>query len=245
MTPTLLMANDYNPDDMGSMPAGFIYQRPWGPEWDPHSWYMRRAGSWRTRRQSQLGKGGDNARLFASALRAAAHIWHNTLTQADRAQWVLWSLTQDGARPGRKACPPNGWDLFAMTALAPCWFSAPTDGLTQLDDYAWPISLTFDSITQDPDHLNFTVTVPLHPYNRTGIDFVYMIDPPWVGFPGADRRTLLCGYYQNKDHPEPQAQQFYVEPTFDLDYGQGADVLVRHHASLYGVANYQLHCDLT
>lgn len=209
----------------------------WQPDLDPKT-YLLRYGRHTNRRPTVT-------REFTNALRLVSHVWHDVLDEADRAQWLAWSLTQDGARPGKKVCPANGWDLFAMTALAPMWFTSPSDGLIELDDSAWPDSLTFDAALYDENRLNFTVTLPLHPYNRVGCDFVYMVDPAYVGHADQSRRTLFCGYYQNRDHPEPQAQQFYVEPSQPMEDGGTAHVLVRHHASLYGVRNYELSQAIT
>ncbi len=178
--------------------------------------------------------------LFANALRQAAHLWHNSLTEQQRDTWKLLSTYNDGARPGRKPCPPNGWDIFAQYALAPLMFSALEPPDLNPADRPSPETITFDHALVTTLELQFTATFYFPPGpNLPSFFFIYQVRPDAFGKPGALRYTNLAGYTDR--HPEEGVTQVIkVTSVWALQWGDPVQCLVRHHCPEQCVWNFDL-----
>jgi hypothetical protein len=179
---------------------------------------------------------------FINRIRAVAEIWHNVLDDAARAVWLAANLYYDAARPGMDKGQANGWNLFAMVALAPVAWSATPDGYEAFSVGAGPDYLVFSKADSETQVLHFTAGFSEPPYSDSHMfAFVHQVDPYHVDRLDADRRTLCAGYYQFLGAPTGD-QEFSALATFPFNAGDKVQVLMRIHRSLSGVDNHILTC---
>jgi len=174
---------------------------------------------------------------FTNALRAAANLWHNTLTQADRDFWKAVNADRDGARPNMLTTFANGWNLFAMFALAPLIESAPAawtppqpEG-TPADDI---IFFKADSAAQLLRCINYQTYFPA--VGNANIIFIHQVDPTHVGRIDATRRTIVAGYHTITPTSDP-VEGFAFPPPYPFAAGDQVSILIREHVSILEVNN--------
>lgn len=206
-------------------------------EWDGTTYHFR------LNNQRQFMTSIDNA--FINRIRAVAEIWHNVLTEDERALWLMANEYYDAARPGMDKNYQNGWNLFAMVALAPVAWAAVPHGYEAYSMGPGPDILTFDSADSESQVLHFTAGFDEQPYSDDHMyAFIHQVDPKHVERRDADRRTFCVGFYRFLANPAPE-QPFTANAVFHFNAGDVVQVLMRIHRSLSGVDNHLLTCTAT
>lgn len=182
---------------------------------------------------------------FNTDIKAVAEIWHNVLTQPQRDWWKAVNADRDGARPAMRKGTINGWNLFAMYALAIVHFPP-------MPDFDWTVhegwgmdSITFDSADSATQHLIFTrVHSVLPDAGARDFLFVHQVDPLHVDRRDADRRTFLIGYHEVENESD-LIEEFTVDAVYLFNSGDTVQVLVREHVAGLCVNNTLLTCTAT
>ena len=142
-----------------------------------------------------------------------------------------------------KACPHNGWDLFAMTCFAFAYFAGDLDAVQHPTDFTDPVTVYFERADAETSKLFFNIQYEAEAeISGTGWTFIHHIDPNFIGQPDASRRTAFAGTY----HSDPAGlatQNFSVDAAFPFSIEDTVHVLARHHRSSHGVLNYLLSRD--
>jgi len=182
---------------------------------------------------------------FINRIRAVAEVWHNILTEDERERWKAADATKDGARPYMKGTDANGWNLFAMVALAPVALNITEFVEQYADATTEPDAITFDKADANAQELTFTLGFSNPPYSDAHIfAIVHQVDPLHIDKRDATRRTYCVGYYQCKEAPTGD-QTFKTPIAFPFNNGDKVQVLLRLHRSLDGVDNHVLSCTAT
>jgi hypothetical protein len=182
---------------------------------------------------------------FINRIRAVANIWHNTLDDEARDKWFNANLTKDGGRPDMKTNYGNGWNLFAMLALAPLAMHAVDFQYENPDSTTTPDSITFDHADSDAQEFHFTIGFGNPPMSDAHIfAFIHQVDPKHIDKRDASRRTFCVGFYQCLEAPAGD-QSFSTPCVYPFNLGDKVQVLLRLHKSLDGVENYMLTCTAT
>jgi len=232
-------------------PEGLITHGDMGEIWRPN-WMIDEetglpvwSGTWELRRNSsrQFMTSIDN--LFITRIRAVAEVWHNVLGDEERAAWKAADATKDGARPNMDGTFANGWNLFAMVALAPLTWSYGNFLAEYADSTTEPDSITFDEADANEQKLTFTLGFSNPPWADAHIfAMVHQVDPLHIDKRDASRRTYCVGYYQCEEAPVGD-QTFTTPVVFPFNLGDKVQVLFRLHRSLDGVTNHMLSCTAT
>jgi hypothetical protein len=207
--------------------------------------YLSDGVTFTTRRQ--VGRHGTGAleNEFNNRIRAVAEVWHNILNDDERAAWKAADAAKDGARPNMSGTDANGWNLFAMVALAPVALNITAFLEQYADATTEPDAVTFDKAEASTQELTFTLGFSNPPWSDAHIfAIVHQVDPLHIDRRSATRRTFCVGYYQCEEAPVGD-QTFTTPIAFPFNVGDKVQVLLRLHRSLDGVDNHVLSCTAT
>jgi hypothetical protein len=219
----------------------------WRPNWviDEETGLPVWSGTWEIRRNSSRNFMTSIENAFNNRIKAVAEVWHNILTEDEREAWKTANATKDGARPGMQQAEANGWNLFAMVALAPVAWDLTEFYTVAPDATTKPDAITFDLADADAQELTFTIEFHNPAWSDAHIfAFVHQVDPEYIDTRSLTRRTFCTGYYQCKEAPTGN-QTFTTPIAFPFNAGDKVQVLFRLHRSLDGVDNHVLSCTAT
>ena len=177
---------------------------------------------------------------WGTRIRQLAHLWHNALSQADRDVYIEQASFTDGARPGRKAPPTNGWNQFAMNALAVLkWDPGDTSDFIHADR-PYPTDIQLGTVNLETNRVTAQVTfgyAPTPEYPSTL--FFYQVHPARVLSFAACRWTAFIDFYSEWD-----GEKTVYEISIPLHWACPADgsitLLIRHHGPEAGALNWLL-----
>jgi len=201
----------------------------------PTSGTLVNARAPRARRPAQI-KNNVAQLAFAAAIQAVVDIWNNDLTQADRDFWQTISSDRDGARPGMKPSPANGWNLFSQYA-----YQIHRSGATPPNDWHVLEGTPCKKIwLVHADHADSILTITAeYEARQEGTDFlmIFQIDPAYLGKRDDTRHTHMIGYHAMPPDA-PLVDTFTKVAHWQFKKGDTVQILARAHITSLEVQNF-------